>query len=382
MRPGDPLLPRYGQRSLAEVAPSLLSGLGLAGPNPLDVPDARAACLLLVDGLGAELLAAHPADAPVLTELARGTAPITAGFPSSTSVGLASIGTGTPPGRHGITGIAMAPTGGDGELLNTLRWCAHGTRDDRREQYPPERVQPQPTMLERAATAGLAATVLAPPVQRESGLTRAALRGGTFAPTYGLGDLAAGIVDALGGGRAFCYAYHGDLDLLGHVYGPGSLPWRLQLGHVDRLVGAVLELLPAGALLAVVADHGMVRMTDLVDADAEPALRAGVRLLGGDARARHVHAEPGAAVDVLAAWRGVLGARAWVLPRAEAVAAGWFGAVDPAVLRRIGDVVVAARGELGVVRRTAEPLESSLRGAHGSLTVAEQSVPFLLAGPR
>jgi hypothetical protein len=53
--------------------------------------------------------------------------------------------------------------------------------------------------------------------------------------------------------------------------------------------------------------------------------------------------------------------------------------VSDDVRPRIGDVVAAARGSASMVRRTAEPLESSLIGHHGSLTTAEQRVPLLLA---
>ena len=42
-------------------------------------------------------------------------------------------------------------------------------------------------------------------------------------------------------------------------------------------------------------------------------------------------------------------------------------------------VVAAARGCSGLLRRGAEPLESSLVGQHGSLTHAEQRIPLLLA---
>ena len=66
--------------------------------------------------------------------------------------------------------------------------------------------------------------------------------------------------------------------------------------------------------------------------------------------------------------------------RDEAIAAGWFGdRIADDVRPRIGDVVVAARGSAGVLRRTAEPIESSLVGQHGSLTDAEQMIPLLLA---
>jgi hypothetical protein len=105
-----------------------------------------------------------------------------------------------------------------------------------------------------------------------------------------------------------------------------------------------------------------------------------VDAIGGEVRARHVYTRAGALQDVLSVWREVLGDRAWVVTRAEAIAAGWFGErVADDVRLRIGDVVVAARGSSGVLRRAAEPIESSLIGQHGSVTEAEQTIPLLLA---
>jgi hypothetical protein len=104
-----------------------------------------------------------------------------------------------------------------------------------------------------------------------------------------------------------------------------------------------------------------------------------VRLLAGEARARHVHTERGAAGDVLDAWRALLGDAMWVVPREEAVAAGWFGPHVPDQVRpRIGDVVAAAFGPVGVVQREVDPTQALLTGHHGSLTADEQLVPMLL----
>ena len=83
---------------------------------------------------------------------------------------------------------------------------------------------------------------------------------------------------------------------------------------------------------------------DRIDLDAIPELRSGLHLLGGEPRARHLYAEPGASGDVLAAWREVLGDRAWVLSRDEAIKEGWFGPVDARMADRIGDVVAAPVG--------------------------------------
>jgi hypothetical protein len=207
------------------------------------------------------------------------------------------------------------------------------------------------------------------------------LRGGRYVGVQGMGDLAASVRAAVADG-GFCYGYHADLDLIGHLHGPGSEAWRMQLRQVDRLVESVVEGLPPGGLLAVVADHGMVAVhsPDVVDVDDCGPLTEGVRDIGGEARARHVYVVDGAGDDVLAAWRETLGDRAWVVTREQAIDAGWFGArIADHVRPRIGDVVAAARGSAAMVRRTVEPIESALIGQHGSLTTAEQRIPLLLA---
>jgi hypothetical protein len=173
--------------------------------------------------------------------------------------------------------------------------------------------------------------------------------------------------------------YHGDLDSTGHMFGVGSDAWYNQLAHVDKLAEQLAGALPAQACLYVTADHGMVDVgpEDRIDVDEIPELRTGVAVLGGEARARHVYAEPGAAGDVLATWREVLGDRAWVMSRDEAIKEGWFGPVDPTLADRIGDVVAAPVGSLAIVATKSEPRESALVGMHGSLTSADQLVPAL-----
>jgi len=364
---------------LADVVPSVLAAMGVPGfENTIDVPgDIAAACVLLVDGLGAELLDTYTADAPVLAGL-RGRI-LQAGFPSTTVAGLAAVGTGHRSGEHGLVGLSFRLPGAG--VVNALRWRSHPGNDDLRDRVPPEQVQPLPTTFERAAAAGVAVSVISGAEFTGSGLTRAVLRGGRYVGVHALGDLAACVRAALVDG-GFCYGYHGGLDLLGHVYGPGSSAWRMQLRQVDRLVESVVEGLPPGGLLAVVADHGMVEVpaADAVDADGCAVLLDGVQAIGGEPRARHVYVRNGAADAVLGAWREVMAERAWVVSRDDAIAAGWFGErVGDRVRRRIGDIVAAARGSSAVVRRTVEPLESSLIGHHGSLTDAEQRVPLLLA---
>ena len=381
--PPPPPLPRYGEGSLADLLPSLLAALDVPGlRNPLGVEPLRRACLLVVDGLGWELLLANRRVAPILAGAAERGGPVTTGFPATTVTSLASIGTGLPPGRHGLVGYTIALPGMD-RAFNCLRWSPYGLgrAKDLRDRVVPERLQPEPTGFELAADDGVEVTLVGAGEYAASGFTRAALRGGDYWRTFSLGDQAAGALRGLAKGRrSLVYLYHPDLDRTGHVRGAGAEAWRLELAHIDRLVDQIAERLPGDAALFVTGDHGMVDLhpSERVDLADQPELAAGVRLLAGEARARHVHAQRGAAADVLAAWQGLLGHAMWVVPGEEAVAAGWFGPQVPDEVRgRIGDVVAAAFGPIGVVQREVDPTQAILIGHHGSMTPAEQLVPFL-----
>ena len=375
----DPTVPAYGQGALSDLMPSVLASLDVPGEaGVLALPPTSRAVVLLVDGLGATLLHRHAELAPFLSSLA--SRPLTTGFPATTVTSLSSLGTGLPPGEHGLPGY----TSWVDEVEATVGWLGWTPSDggeDLRVRLVPEQVQPRATVFERAAAAGVEVTVAAPAVFEGSGLTRAVLRGGAYRGSVSPGDtVAQAVAGSRRGARSLVYCYTPDLDLTGHVRGVDSDAWRSQLRLVDRLAEELAERLPRGTVLHVTADHGMVDVPydAKVDADATPALREGVRAIAGEPRARHVHAEPGEAGEVLARWRAELGDRMWVGSRAEAVALGLFGpVVDAPALRRIGDVVAIATGDAAVVQWEREGRFSALVGQHGALTDDERLVPLL-----
>lgn len=378
--PGPLPAVRYGEASLADVLPSVLASLGVAGePNPLQLPDVARTVVLLVDGMGWELLQRHPDVAPYLTGLTG--RPLTAGFPSTTVTSLMSLGTGLPPGAHGFPGYSSWVEE-VGDAVNWLAWRPVGRGEDLRERLPPERMQPQPTAFERAADAGVSVTTATSAQFEGSGLTRAALRGGRFAGAWTWGDALAHAVDGVHrGNRSLVYCYLSELDLIGHVRGAETDAWLAQLQLVDGFARGLADRLPGDARLIVTADHGMVTVPDAarVDFDASGLLQDGVVGLAGEPRVRHVHARRGAAADVLATWRAELGERMWVGSRDDAVAAGLFGPDVATVAReRIGDVVaIASTPDVAVVRRSSESVLSGLPGQHGALTDDELLVPLL-----
>lgn len=378
LAPASAAAPRYGSAALADLVPSVLASMAVPGfSNPLGLSPASATCVLLVDGLGAELVRAHPDDAPLLHAALVEGRDLTSGFPSTTAASIASIGTGRPPGSHGIVGYQVAIPGA-GKLMNSLKWDP---------SVDPVAWQPEPTAFEQAAARGVEVLQVGKRSFENGGLDRAVLRGARFVGADTFGEVAAGVVHGLREFLAqrrpgFVYAYVADLDWTGHASGVASTAWQLQLQLVDRLVEQIVTRLPAGARFYVTADHGMVDIPveRRVDVDIDSTLRDGLALLGGEARARYLYVRDGALDDVLALWRSRFGADAVVCTRDEAVDAGWFGPVRDLVRPRIGDVIVASMTDLALVATHHQPRESRLIAHHGSLTPAEMLVPLLEFG--
>lgn len=368
--PAGPAVPLYGSAALSDVPPSVLATLGVPGMTDiLGLPKVPRVCVLLIDGLGWEQLHEHRDAAPFLSSLP-GRA-LTAGFPSTTVTSLASLGTGLPPGGHGLVGLKFAVPG-TGRLLDCLKWDAADPLAD------PYTFQPAVTAYEKAAADGVSVGYVAAGGYERTGLSRATARGARYLPAETLGQLVAQTEQALRvGERSYVVAYHSDLDSTGHRFGMGSAPWRHQLRFVDVLAERIAEVLPPGSVLHITADHGMTNPAGRVDVDEVAALRAGVEQFGGEPRARQIYTRPGAIGDVLATWSELLGDQAWVRSRDQAVAAGWFGEVVPEVLPRIGDVLAVPSGDVAIIASKQEPQISRLVGMHGSMVPAEQLVPLL-----
>lgn len=374
-----PPLDVYSQPTLSTLAPSVLASLGVAGEsNRLNLPPSRRTVILLVDGMGANLLARHADRAPYLNSLVG--SPIRAGFPTTTATSIVSLGTGLPSGAHGITGYQSYVQEAD-SVFNWLGWHPVGKNESYADSIVPEILQPQPTTFDRAQAAGVIATTVVPSKFDGSGLTRAGMRGANFSGIQAYGDLVANTVAvAKSAERTFTYCYISEIDALGHVYGPESEPWLHQLALVDRLVEQLATALGPDVTLLVTADHGMVEIADAnkIDYDQSPTLSKDVLALAGEPRCRHVHTRDGAAADVAERWRAELGDRMWIGTRAEGIVAGLFGPnVKSDYHGRIGDVIAIATDEIAVVRRSVESGLSGLPGQHGALTPDELLVPLL-----
>ncbi len=365
--------PAYGDRSLADVIPSVARALGVVldgHPAGLELPPAPSYVVFLVDGMGAELLSRYGHVAPYLSSLAAGGATGTAGVPSTTATSLTSLGTGLVPGAHGLVGFTARIPGTD-RLLNHLWWD---------KDVDPLTWQPHPTAFARLAHAGVHVTSVNKREFAGSGLTVASQRGATYVGADRVGECIAAAVGSTAHQPSLTYVYDSDLDWTGHKFGVASSQWLQQLAMVDAQAEHLREALPASTRLLVVADHGMVDSPReaRVDVDEVDGMRDGVALLGGEARFRHLYCSAGAVPDVVDTWREVLAGQATVVTREDAIGRGWFGAVESGVRPRLGDVMVACHGDAAVVSTRDFAYEDTLIGMHGSLTSTEMLIPILV----
>jgi hypothetical protein len=357
--------------SLADVARSCLESTSGAA-NRLGLPAVRSTIVLLVDGLGADNLRAREGHARTLAGELGKTTTIETGVPTTTASAIASLTTGVLPGQHGLVGYIVLDAAHD-RIVNQLSgW------DDRLD---PATWQLRPTLFE---TADVAAYAVGPERYRDSGFSRAVLRGAEYRAASTILErieLSARLAEAE---PSIVYVYVPELDQAGHAHGWQSPQWTRVLEQLDSAVRAVVATLPRSVGMVVTADHGVLDVPhhSHVLFDAEPDLVAGVRFVAGEPRLLHLHVEEGVDAATLAeAWRSSEADRAWVATRAEAIDAGWFGPVLPVVAPRIGDVLVAARKAVAYYdSRDSTGAGRSMIGQHGSWSPAETRVPLLRFG--
>ncbi|MGN7191342.1 alkaline phosphatase family protein [Curtobacterium sp. MCBA15_004] len=366
--------------NLADVLPSCLVALGAADDAWLratgreariTLRPARSAVVVLVDGLGSAALAARAGHA---RWLATGGKRMRSGFPTTTAAALSTLTTGRSPGTHGVVGYSgWNPD--TARVMNLLSgW----------DDVVPADWLLASTVFTDAVPLGVDPVVVGPTRYRASGMTASVLGGARYVAADSIPQRVDAALAETATGRSLVYLYVPELDSIGHKHGWQSDRWTAALELLD---GELARLEDRGAPdvgLLVTADHGVLDVPEQANVAIDPALLEDVVGVAGDPRCRQLTVAPGTDVPALVeAWRVRYGKKAYVASRDEAVAAGWFGAVDARVLPRIGDVVVVARGSWAFNDdREVGPRDTPKRmvGQHGAMTDDEVFVPLRLGG--
>jgi hypothetical protein len=241
------------------------------------------------------------------------------------------------------------------------------------------RWQPLPTLWE--INADVPAAILSSPRYRDSGLTRAILRGAPYVDVKTYADRLGALDDFFTEHRTgIAYIYIPELDMAAHASGVQSDQWIRKLEELDGFVADVRRRLNESDGLLITADHGVIDVlpTRHLMVPAESRLLDGVTV-GGEPRFLHLYSDQ--PEDTLSLWRESEGSRAHVVSRDEAIAAGWFGTVTDVARDRIGDVLVTPRGEsVYYIDGVATTQSLAMVGQHGGLSRTETLVPLLRGG--
>ncbi|MDU5268505.1 MAG: alkaline phosphatase family protein, partial [Varibaculum cambriense] len=254
--------------------------------RPLIGENKRRLCLVVIDGMGQQLLLSRrghlPFMRPYLTQASDtlGQALRTC-VPSTTVAALTSLHTGLSPAQTGMLGYqCWDPVARrvlnlitfEGYGRSAQSWCDH------------------PTHFTYARNASLESVALVPPDFVGSKLSEITLRDANLKVSTKLSERCAQAATACKQGADYVYLYWSQLDHWGHNLGWSHPRWLQELETIDRALSELRAQLPDDVLMAITADHGMVNVNDASTVDiAESALASQVAAISGEPRALHIH---------------------------------------------------------------------------------------------
>jgi hypothetical protein len=349
---------------VGELEGRLTSRSSMVGLDPElagGIPDGSSYLLTLFDGLGDSQLSADIA-APLLVDRRFS---LRAPFPTTTTVSMATIATGTAPAEHGLIAHLMWFT----ELslvVNTLKWV---DLTGQAVAYDTGALLPAPNLWERFRMAGVEPVTVQPNDFMNTPLSRALYRGCRWVGVATSEELVARALEEVAGPRRFVFAYWPPVDFAAHVFGMQSIEYAGALQEVADVWRSLAKSLPPGAVLVGTADHGMTPIAEegkLVIREAE------FRMLDcfGDPRAVMIRGSHRLIAELAKRTGGELVRPEQFLP--------WLGAskTHPRLTERLPTAVLLARPGTVIL---PPGFDRRLVGYHGGLTDEEVAIPLLVA---
>jgi len=357
--------PNYAGRGLVNLVAELEARLGgepptaRLAPEVADaIPDADSYVLVVFDGMGAGQLA-HPSAAS-LAEDVRGT--LDAPFPTTTTVGLATIATGLPPSQHGLLGYQLFLP--EHQLVaNTIKWT---TLWGDPLEIQTEAFLPQPNLWERLTAIGREPITVQPGNFANSPLSKALYRGCRFEPVFNQSELVSAAVELAAGPGRLILVYVPHVDFAAHMYGQESAAYREAIREAVSVWEGIRHGLPTRAVAVAAADHGHVDIPGQHQIRIEKSREAGL-ILYGDSRVMFVRGDGEAlAGDLPAQWVPISEMGHWWGP----------GPHHPDFEQRAPDGVLVVDPDYALLHSHSD---KRLIGQHGGLSEAELQVPLLVA---
>jgi hypothetical protein len=405
----DWVKPIYDSYGFARIADTLrrLHGLPARAPLPSDVlPSSgvydrivydRIVCFL-IDAFGWRFLEQF-AGAPFLKEaLSDGVVSrLTAMFPSTTAVHLTAIHTGLDTVDSGIVEWFYYEPALD-EIIAPLLFSRAGDKERERlasEGVRAERIFPQRTLYHELAEAGVRSYVFGHRDYAQSSYSAVVTAGAQQMPYRTWPEALTNLTLLLDrdDSRSYYFLYFGEVDGLGHQYGPGSPQLAAESECLLMLMGRFLaecRRRHPRTLILLTADHGLCETDPATTiylnrriADFESFLKTDRRgrslLFGGSPRDLFLYIRDELLEEAEGRLARELAGRAEVWRTAELARRGMFGAPSRAagLLARTGNLMVLPHRHESVSWYEKGRFEQTFYGHHGGLTSEEMLIPFV-----
>lgn len=327
------------------------------------IPESPTYVLALFDGLGSRQLGHRRA----LSLAAGSRGSISAPFPTTTTVAMSTIATGTHPVTHGIIGHQMWVPELEA-VVNVLKWIGqHGSHID----FDTTGYLPGPNLWERLSAGGIEPVTVQPAHFATSPLTQMLYRGCRFEPVHTDAERLEATLDLAREPGRLVFVYFAEVDFAAHVAGQASAMYDDAVSQADTAWSILSSRLPQTATLVATADHGHVDFSpDQKLLVRDPAYRDLVFF--GDPRAVMVRGDRDL-IDRLAEETG-----STVVDRPELIARLGEGDPHPGLDDRLPDALLDPPADRILLPRG---FDKRLTGYHGGLTPAEVDVPLLVASP-
>lgn len=316
------------------------------------IPDADTYVLIVFDGLGIAQLEHEKAAA------FRGALEgmLQSPFPTTTSVAMSTIATGSDPAGHRLVSHLMWLEDLD-RVVNTLKWV-----DLSGHQVPYEyaTVLPRPNLWERLRAGDIEPITVQPGPFAGSPLSRLLYRGARFEPAWDDRDLIEATLTLAAEPRRLVFTYFWQVDFAGHVHGLGSEEFSEAMANAASVWAELSSKLPPGAALIGTADHGLIEYSDANKLIVREPWFDSLRF-AGDSRGVHIWG----AADLIDDFASLTGGT--VVEPASLY--------DGLVSSRLGDRVVLAPSGKVIL---PPGFDKRLRCYHGGLDPAEVEIPLLV----
>lgn len=385
--------PEYHGGSIVNLMASIKRAFGLA---PQDYPELamltsdklrenESTTLLVIDGLGADLLREFSADPKASGRLEENLCGrMTSVYPPTTASAITTFMSGQAPQQHGLTGWFMNFRE-IGMTTAVLPFMARGGHGCLSEQGINIADLVDCDSLSRDLP--VKASMLLPAEIADSDFSNRVGDGAISIPYSGLDDFIEKIIACQNENQEskYLYAYWPTFDHLCHIHGPSDSRVFEHFLALEQALEPVLDnAKKSGNNLLITADHGFLDSgpNERIEMDDHPIAKAMLAApLFGEPRSAYCNIRKGCDDEFEDYINSELGYAINLIASAELIAQGWFGLGEPhpELGARVGDYTLQMKERYTIKDTLPSERPFDLYGMHGGVTAAEQWVPLIVA---